>query len=143
MLSDFSLLPFIGNYLFISSIPPMIIPFPPIPLFIVLLIFALYPAIYSTPKFFKKRGYENVVLEYRYIKIILFSSIIILITIILVYLILANHLSRVNIEPANEQTITKLQKQILEQQQTKLNLSITNKSNVDEIIEYGKLLENL
>ena len=67
-----------------SSYPVVI---PPPALLIVLLGFAIYPAIYPTPKFFTKREFENVVTEYYYIKKILFVSIIILIIFLSLFLI--------------------------------------------------------
>ena len=53
------------------------------PIFYPLLIYSLYPAFVRTEKFFSKRGYENVVLEYKFIKKILLV-IIVLITIVLI-----------------------------------------------------------
>ena len=59
-----------------------------IPTFIVYIsswIYGLYPAFVRTERFFIKRGYENVVLEYEFIKRLLFV-IIILLTIVLIIL---------------------------------------------------------
>lgn len=56
---------------------------PPLPLLITLLLFAVYPAIYSTEKFFRKRGNANVVIEYLYLKKILYISLAMLIIIII------------------------------------------------------------
>jgi hypothetical protein len=55
-----------------------------VPLMLVLLAFAFYPAIYPTKIFFKKRGEENVVIEYQYLKKILYISLSILIALIVV-----------------------------------------------------------
>ena len=69
---------------------PIPIAIPPIPLLVVLLAFAVYPALYPTPKFFKKRGFENVLIEYYYIKKILFFAIIIMIVLLPMNIILLN-----------------------------------------------------
>ena len=87
---DFSL-PFIENEYLMDIPSPYPIVIPPIPLLIVLLIFALYPALYYTPIFFKKRGFENIILEYGYTKKILLYSIIILIGLLSTFLLLLNN----------------------------------------------------
>jgi len=71
-------IPFPLNYL-----SPVYIP--PIPLTLMLLGFAIIPAIYSTPKFFRKRGFVNVIIEYQYLKKILYISVFILIGLIGLY----------------------------------------------------------
>jgi hypothetical protein len=72
-------------YYFVVQYPIII---PPIPLLMVLFIFAIFPAAYPSEKFFKKRGEANAVFEYVYIgKILYISTVLIIITIILlVYL---------------------------------------------------------
>ena len=37
---------------------------------LILLVFALIPIIYPTAKYSKKRGYENVIMEYQYLRIV-------------------------------------------------------------------------
>lgn len=85
--------PFFGisyYYLVISNNPiPLVIP--SFPLLIWLLFFAVYPAIYPTHKFYSKRGSENVVIEYAFLKKILYCSILIVIfAIILTQYIIMN-----------------------------------------------------
>ena len=92
-----------------SSYPPLV--FPPIPLLIVLLVFALYPASFSTPRFFEKRGFENVVIEYQYMKTILFISIILLITFLPLFLIIEYFRPIIN-DIENDKTIKDLQQKI-------------------------------
>jgi hypothetical protein len=63
---------------------------PPVPLLVVLLIYAVYPTLYPVSKFFEKRGSENVLLEYYYIRKILFSAIIIMIIFIPLSIVYTN-----------------------------------------------------
>jgi uncharacterized protein YneF (UPF0154 family) len=58
------------------------------------LVFAFIPAIYPTETFFKKRGFENVIVEYQYLKKILYVSIFILITLIAGYFIVNSELEK-------------------------------------------------
>ena len=55
---------------------------PPLPVIIWLLVFAIYPAIYSSRKFFSKRGFENVVVEFLYLRRLLYLSLIAVVYII-------------------------------------------------------------
>lgn len=58
-----------------------------IPVFIVYIsswIYGLHPAFVKTEKFFSKRGYENVVLEYEFIKKLLFVIILLLIFVLII-----------------------------------------------------------
>jgi hypothetical protein len=62
---------------------------PPIPLMLILFLFSVYPAVYPTKKFFKKRGSVNVVIEYQYIRKILFAFLISsIVTIVMIYFLI-------------------------------------------------------
>lgn len=63
---------------------------PPLPLVIVLALFAIIPAIEPSQGFFRIRGYANAVIEYTYIKKILYGFIITLIIVILSFYYLSN-----------------------------------------------------
>lgn len=59
---------------------------PPIPYMAVLFLFSVYPAVFSSEKFFKKRGSANSVTEYQYFMKILFTYLVALIvTIVTLY----------------------------------------------------------
>ena len=70
----------------------IVFPAPPVLLVLILLVFAVFPAIYPTPKFFKKRGFENVIIEYRHLKKILYISIAILGALLISYYYLTFYL---------------------------------------------------
>ena len=83
IITNFSLILLRNEFYFIPIFSGIYIGIvPPIPLLLTLLVFAFIPAIYPTPKFFKKRGFVNVIIEYQYLKKILYISIFILITLI-------------------------------------------------------------
>ena len=58
---------------------------PPLPVIIWLLVFAIYPAIYSSRKFFSKRGFENVVVEFLYLRRLLYLSLIAVVLLLLLF----------------------------------------------------------
>ena len=66
-----------------------VIVIPPIPIMVILFLFSVYPALYPTEKFFKKRGSVNVVIEYQYIRKILFVFLIsLIVTIVMIYFLI-------------------------------------------------------
>lgn len=66
-----------------------VIVIPPIPIMVILFLFSVYPALYPTEKFFKKRGSVNVVIEYQYIRKILFAFLIsLIVTIVMIYFLI-------------------------------------------------------
>lgn len=77
-----------GPSLYLSDIHT--ISTPPITYMAVLFLFSVYPAIYTTEIFFKKRGSANVVIEYPYIRKILFAYVIVLIVLIIGYFLTIN-----------------------------------------------------
>ena len=87
----------IGDFPILLDIPYLILTIPAIPLMLMLLVYAIFPSVFSTPVFFRVRGNENVILEYQYIKKILYLSIIALISLIILYLYLTNALQDVNL----------------------------------------------
>jgi hypothetical protein len=64
-----------NNFIFMPSIPFMV----------VLFLFSIFPARYHTESFFRKRGSENAVLEYQYIRKILFVFLIASVILIIIY----------------------------------------------------------
>ena len=77
---------------------------------LILLVFAFVPAIYPTPKFFKKMGFENVIIEYQYLKKIIYISIVVLITLIGYYLYLVDVTSKVI---QQDESLRKLQAKVV------------------------------
>jgi hypothetical protein len=72
--------------LFVTDIPKLfVIAIPVLIIFIASWIYGLHPAFIRTEKFFSKRGYDNVVLEYEFVKKLLFV-IVILLAIVLIIL---------------------------------------------------------
>jgi hypothetical protein len=71
---------------------------PPILYMIVLFLFSVYPAIYSTKKFFKKRGNANAIIEYQFIRKILFALLITEIVITVVTYVLSDQLESLRAE---------------------------------------------
>lgn len=65
---------------------------PPVAFMIVLLVFSVIPAIYPTEYFFKNRSSANVVIEYQYIRRILYASLIVVIISIIAVNILNSYI---------------------------------------------------
>ena len=87
------------NYYNIPSISESIpVGLPPVLLTLILLVFAFYPAIYPTAKFFKKRGFENVIVEYQYLKKILYISVFTMITILVIYYLLDSYRFSISVD---------------------------------------------
>jgi hypothetical protein len=87
-----SYLEFLGPIYFesLSRLSPFQIAIPPIPLLIVFSLFSFIPAIYPIPIYFQKRGFENIVYEYQFMKKILYVSIILVIALILLLILFQN-----------------------------------------------------